>query len=211
MEIEAKLGSSRRVNEEIARLAELAGYVLRAEAAVRLETTYLDTAERDLARARVALRIRTGGPRVELTLKESGRRAGAVHHRPERTWLLDAPPALPFTAAPAALRGRLAHWTDRKPLGAVITTRVERRALRLVPVGRRAAVAEIDLDRLTFVAPGGLASRPRHEVEIELVGPGREADLARVVRALRRRFRLRAAPRSKLEQALRWLDARAGR
>lgn len=206
MEIEAKLAApARSVLDAIAGLPRIAGYELHTRASAALETIYLDTAAGDLRRGRAAFRIRRSGDSVELTLKESGARKGAVHRRPERTWPAARMPPLPFNPSRGEVRRALLPWTAGAPLEAIVATRVNRRAIEVRRANGREVLAEIDLDEVRFAdVSGGAVSRARYEVELEL-RRGTAADLARILRALRRRFRLRPSARSKLEQALRWV------
>jgi inorganic triphosphatase YgiF len=206
MEVEAKLTTARKsVLDDVARLTRLSGFELHALRPLALETVYLDTAREDLVRARVAFRARDTGQGIELTLKESGTQEGVVHRRPERTWHVSRMPAFPFVPRTAELRRALAPWTRGVPLDVLVGTRVTRRPIEVRRPGGRAAVAEIDLDEVRFfTARGHAVSRTRYEVEVELGAAGNDLDLARIVRALRRRYELAPAARSKLEQALRW-------
>ena len=85
-------------------------------------------------------------------------------------------------------------------------TRIHRRAVLVRRGTATAPIAEIDFDRVEFFHPGervpARASR-FYEVEVELLR-GDDADLQRLVAALRRRYPLRPSRLSKLERALRW-------
>jgi inorganic triphosphatase YgiF len=214
MEIEAKLRAPReRILDEIGRLRRLAGWSIRALAERELETVYLDTPRRDLMRAGVTFRVRRARAGVELTIKLAGGVSGAVHRRAEWTWRRRRMPRLQLRHLPPSLRARLEPWTGRRPLVALVGTRIRRRPLLVRRRGGGVPLAEIDLDRVRFFRPGaehrpGGQSRLSYEVEIELLG-GSERDLARLTQAVADRHGLRPARASKLARALRWSASRA--
>jgi inorganic triphosphatase YgiF len=209
MEVEAKLEtSSPSVLDAIARRKRLGPYELRPVATRRLETVYLDTVRRDLARNGIALRIRRRADGVEVTIKRAGKVARGVYHRPESTWQLHELPAIPFRPRPRALREGLRRWTKNAKLWPLVGTRIRRRVLVVRRPGGGAPVAEIDLDRVEFFVPGRddggrKGAKDFYEIEVELLG-GDLNDLDRLVRALRRHYVLKPSKVSKLERALRW-------
>ncbi len=210
MEVEAKLlAPSRAALAAIARRKRLGRYRLTPIGERRLETIYLDTRRRDLQRRRIALRVRRGGGRFELTLKLPGEVARAVHRREEVTVRLRRMPTFPFRPSGSALARRVLGWTRGRPLEALVVTRVARRVLLVRRAPRGAPLAEIDLDAVELALPDGTRRR-YFEVEIELLG-GSENDLEVLVEALRERYALKTSKRSKLERALRLLRASGGR
>ncbi|HSD10743.1 MAG TPA: CYTH domain-containing protein, partial [Candidatus Binatia bacterium] len=104
---------------------------------------------------------------------------------------------------------RLPQALRTAELEPLIGTRVRRRALVVHRPGRGAPLAEIDLDRVEFFRPGasGARSGRAYEIEVELLG-GDEADLERMVRALRKDYALTPTRLSKFERALRWAKIR---
>ena len=73
MEVEAKLEApSRAIFDSLVRRKRLGRYDVRPVGVRDLESIYLDTSRKDLLRRRIALRIRTDGRRVELTIKLPG-------------------------------------------------------------------------------------------------------------------------------------------
>jgi triphosphatase len=206
MEVEAKLAApSGDVLEQIAKRSEIAGLHAAPRPLEPLETSYLDTPDRTLQKARVAVRIRRAPGGVELTVKRPGEHEGHVHRRPEWTIALPAAPEFPW-AGNAELLAELGPLELHGGLSPIIETLVRRR-----PIDLRDAdgnfVAELALDEVRFRRPSGRGdsaeSAASFEVEVEL-RDGDEAVLARVVEALRRDYPLEPARLSKLERALRW-------
>ena len=213
MEVEAKLEAPNRATfRSLSRRRRLGRYDLNVVGVRDLETIYLDTAHKDLLRRRIALRIRKSERRVEMTIKLPGEAARGIHRRPESTWRLARMPVLPLRPRGRALRGRLPRALRTAELGPLVGTRVRRRALVVCRRGRGAPLAEIDLDRVEFFLPSTAPARSRrsYEIEVELLG-GEEADLQRIVRALREDYALKPSRQSKFERALRWAKIRRGR
>jgi len=205
MEVEAKLEARRRGTlDAIGARRELGGFELRAVAVRDLETIYLDTARRDLLRAKIALRVRRAKDGVELTLKLPGKVAGAIHRRPETTWPLRTMPRMPLVLRRRELRRELERFTAGRAILPLVGTSIRRRAILVVHPGGGTPLAEIDCDEVTFFRPDGLSrSATALAVEVELLG-GEEKDLRAIVRSLRARYRLRPSRASKLERALSW-------
>jgi triphosphatase len=128
-----------------------------------LHTVYFDTAELDLARLGIALRVRRDGRRLVQTLKLRGAQRGAHFDRVE----LEAPatseePDLGLVPDPE-LRARIADAIAGSPLAPVIETRM-RRTRRLLR--HEETTLELDLDIGEVRAAG--ESQPLCEVELEL-------------------------------------------
>jgi triphosphatase len=212
MEVEAKLEAPNRATfRSLLRRKRLGRYDLHPVGVHDLETTYLDTADKNLLRRRIALRIRRSERRVEMTIKLPGEVVRGIHRRPEKTWRLARMPVLPLRPRSRALRDRLPRGLAAAELGPLVVTRVQRRALVVRRRGRGAPLAEIDLDRVEFVLPGRATPSSRsYEIEVELLG-GDEGDLQRIVRALREDYALKPSRQSKFERALRWAKIRRGR
>lgn len=202
-EVEVKLeAASRDALDQIAALRALPPYRLRRRRAQALETTYLDTADHALARARVAVRVRRAGRRWEATAKWPGRIAGALHTRPELTVPLAGPPAAPFEPPPGPLRDALQPYLLGRPLRPVLVTRVERRLLDLLPATGNGALAEVALDAVALCRPDGTTAAPEYwEVEIEQ-RDGEADDCVAAARALRQQFGLVPSRATKLERGL---------
>ena len=206
MEIEAKLAApSRDVLEQIAERREVASLRASPRPLEPLETSYLDTPDRALQRARVAVRIRRAPSGIELTVKRPGERDGHVHRRPEWTTTLAAVPELPWPGN-AELLAELGALDLRGGLSPIVETLVRRRPVDLRDAAGK-IVAELALDEVRFRKPSergeSAESEPSFEVEVEL-RDGDEAVLARVVETLCRDYPLEPARLSKLERALRW-------
>ena len=202
-EVEVKLeAASRDVLDQIAGLRALPPYRLRRRRVQALETTYLDTADRALVRARVALRVRRAGRRWEATAKWPGRVAGALHSRPELTVPLPGPPAAPFQPPAGPLRDALQPYLLGRALQPVLITRVERRLLDLLPAEGGESLAEVALDAVTLCRPDGQPAAPEYwEVEIEQ-RTGEAADCVAAARVLRQQFSLVASRATKFERGL---------
>lgn len=148
-------------------------------ATVRLRATYFDTADRRLARAGLALRLRQEGRRRVQALKGRGP-AGDALGRFEHESVL--PAAAPMAIDPARHAGtpageRLAALlADGAPLQEVFRTDVRRRTRR---VRSRAGSVELALDLGEIVA--GERRLPLAELEIELLqgDPRAVLDVAR--------------------------------
>jgi len=157
----------------------------------RLRTVYYDTAERDLARAGLALRVRTcEGAHVQALKSERGSQAG-LFVRGE--WEAAVPTAVPDLARipDAAVRARAEAAARGRPLAAVFETDFVRTELRVERAGAAIALA---LDEGELRA--GRAARPICEVELELLR-GAPRALYELARALHEIAPLRPAALSK--------------
>ncbi len=136
---------------------------------VRLQAVYVDSAERDLARAGIALRLRREGPRWVQTLKALGAdRLQRLEHNVPREGGAAQPPAVdPALHAGTPAGERLAAVLRRLPpdaLQPVFRTDIRRtqRELRV-----RGGALELALDRGRILAGG--RALPVCELEIELL------------------------------------------
>jgi CHAD domain-containing protein len=163
---------------------------------------YVDTADRALARAGFAARLRTTSDGTIVSLKSTGRvdgaRAGAggPHRREE----LDGPAGedIPPRDWPASVaRSLVLELAGDAPLAEVATLRQVRRRRAL---GDASATVELSLDEVEVLAAGRTAAR-WVELEAELVH-GDESRLDDVAAAIEGRPGLTPARRSKLEAAL---------
>ena len=166
-EREAKLIASAQV-----RLPDLGELVDGASATAlderRLEATYYDTAELDLARWGITLRHRSGEDGPPWTLKLPGDQTGPALVRPELTF--DGPP----TSVPAAARDLVrAHLRSRR-LVRVALLHTDRLPVEIRDhAGQR--LAEIVDDRVT-VYQGREQTGEFREIEVEVLVPGRVGD-----------------------------------
>ena len=156
-----------------------------------------DTPAGDLAGRGYALRLRRDGERRIATLKSSGRVAGAVHSRDEIEVVVGADTATP-KAWPEPIRGRVAEAIGGAPLRRIVTVRNRRVAWPVEREGR--LVAEMALDE-GVISAGGRRTRFR-EIEVELRGEGKRADLAAIGRRLASRLPLEPESRSKFARGL---------
>lgn len=160
-------------------------------ATIDMQTTYLDTAERDFAGRRWTLRVRRENGRPVVTLKtpaSMGARAEWEHPG-------DVPDAEKLIAlgAPEELRTLL-----QKPLETVCGARFTRRAILLGFAG--AGLAELALDEGVLFR--GERSAPLCEIELEHKA-GKAADTMLLASMLKARYDLQPEPESKFLRASR--------
>lgn len=128
-----------------------------------LHTLYFDTADFDLGRQGIALRVRRAGRRWLQTLKTEGQRAGGLSTREE----YETPTqrgTLDWTRFPEAAQARIAD-NLRTKLGVRFETHFNRTAWQIAgPGGARIEVA-LDVGRLS----AGDRSQPICEIELELL------------------------------------------
>lgn len=152
----------------------LPGVAAVGDAEVRqLDARYLDTEDLALARARVALRRREGGPDAGWHVKIS-----AADGRHEWHWPLDAAPAPGddgVVAVPEDVVGAVARWAAG-PFLPLARIRNRRTAYALRDADG-ALVAEVVDDRVTAVAERRGTQTSWREWEVEL-GPAAPADTA---------------------------------
>ncbi|SEQ18938.1 Inorganic triphosphatase YgiF, contains CYTH and CHAD domains [Azotobacter beijerinckii] len=164
---------------------------------------YYDTAARELARARVALRLRRDGGQYIQTLKSRGQSVAGLSERNEWDWYLEQPvldPArLDDQCWPAELAG-----LDKQSLQPIFTTDFVREKADLVwqRDGQRVAV-EAALDLGTVVA--GAREEEICELELEL-REGEPAALLELALALAADLPLMPSDISKAERGYRLFD-----
>ncbi|GJE57125.1 CYTH and CHAD domain-containing protein [Methylobacterium thuringiense] len=158
-----------------------------------LDTTYLDTPERDLHAAGLSLRLRREGERTIQTLKSAAPAAIGLFDRAEWEWDVAGPePDLALLAdTPAAAILAEAKSPDLTPL---FRTMVER-SRRPIRHGESRIVATLDVGRVE-TANGDV---PLCEVELEL-DDGSPADLFALARTLSESAPLRLGVLSKGER-----------
>jgi triphosphatase len=104
-EIELKLTASREVLAAVSSHPAVAAVARGRPRTTQLSTTYYDTANRDLAAAGVALRLRHADGRWLQTVKGGGAVVAGLHRRSEYEWPLESP---------RLDRAKLAHTPWRK-------------------------------------------------------------------------------------------------
>src|SRR5206468_1593512 len=99
----------------------------------RLVSTYFDTADRRLAAAGIALRLRHDGKRWLQTLKGPALpgHGGALHARPEHEWPIRGKRLDPAYLATTPWRELLGEALASGTLAPIFTTDFERRTMRL--------------------------------------------------------------------------------
>ena len=213
MEIEAKYTVlDPKTLARLAALSQLAGFPIADVEVRRITDTYLDTPSQDLMAAGYACRLRRSGDQSEIDLKSLGTNDGIVHRREELSVTIDestmAEPALwPASPARDAVQGLCAaprrgtarnHGTDQKLVPLFELTQ-ERRIRHLLDE-RQEAIAELSLDEVD--CSDGNWRQTFTELEIELLEPGHEAQLAQIVAALAEFPGLVPQPTSKFERGL---------
>lgn len=181
--------------DAVARLRRLGRYHLRELDALGLHDRYFDTAAAGLAARGLALRLREGGGRRLLALKgeERSGRGGMERLELELSWstraldrvcaaLGDAGIGLASSAPPAADAGDPAATLRDLDLSLVQDLETHRRR-RLFVSGAGPALAELDIDCVTYRVGDGIVRL--HEVEIEV--RDRSFDLAAAASCLRAR------------------------
>lgn len=159
----------------------------------RLHTVYYDTDECDLARARLALRVRTSGRTRVQALKSDARSSGGLFVRGEWEARLPGPDPdlerIPDFAARAVARAAVGE----RPLRPVFETDFRRTSVHLEKDGDEVVLA---FDEGEVRARG--EARPIREVELELVR-GDAGVLYGIALELHEALPLRPALRSKAE------------
>ncbi|CAG9183183.1 CYTH domain-containing protein [Cupriavidus pinatubonensis] len=157
-EIELKLAVP---DDALAQLAAWLDANGESKGEVTLLNVYLDTPERDLARARAALRLRRKGAQWLQTLKTAGQSQGGLASRHEWETEVDGE-AIELQTLPDEARALLAPLADR--LAPVFRTDFVR---RLWIVQHDGARIEAGLDCGTITAPATQAQERIQELELE--------------------------------------------
>jgi len=165
---------------------------------------YFDTPNRDLAQAKVALRIRRDGEHFIQTLKTRGQSVAGLSERNEYDWYLDKakldPKKLDDNCWPAALAG-----LDKKQLKPIFTTDfVRQRAEIAWGRGKARVVIEAALDLGKVIA--GEGEEEICELELEL-RQGEPAALLELASELAADLPLMPCDISKAERGYRLFDA----
>ena len=127
---------------------------------------YYDSAERDLARAKVALRLRRDGEQYIQTLKSRGQSVAGLSERNEWDWYLDKPKLDPKKLTDDCWPASLAEL-DKKSLKPIFTTDfVRERAEIAWGRGKAKVVIEAALDLGKVIA--GEREEEICELELEL-------------------------------------------
>lgn len=169
---------------------EQAGFELRPEGKREQRDRYLDTPDRRLKQAGLALRERYLGQQRLVTLKWAGRVAGGVHQRRELEleasgWPPAVLAALPEGVAVADLAVQLELITQRT---------------RFFVTRQGAALAELALDEVSAQRPGHDASVHFLEVELEALSASPD-ELTNLATTLQEILPLAESSVSKLERA----------
>jgi inorganic triphosphatase YgiF len=130
----------------------------------KVESTYYDTAARDLRQQGLTLRLRRDGRKWLQTVKADGRLAGGLSRVTEDEAALPEGKLSLEAIGDAELRRRIVESVDVAALNPLYSTAIERTRVELEADGAR---AELALDAGRIVA--GDQEAPLHEMEIELL------------------------------------------
>lgn len=165
---------------------------------------YFDTADRDLARARVALRIRRDGEQFIQTLKSRGQSVAGLSERNEWDWYLDKPKLDPKKLTDECWPAALADL-DKKRLKPLFTTDFVREKAEIAwGRGKARVVIEAALDLGKVVA--GKQQEEICELELEL-REGEPGALLELAVELARDLPLMPCDISKAERGYRLFDS----
>ncbi len=201
-EIEAKLLAPNQATlDSIAALDGIGRFRFEDLGTSSLNTTYLDTVDRDLLAKGVALRVRQKPSGWEMTAKWRGSVTQELHVRPEINVPLNTPPGPPYPLPPGPLRERLAPIIGTRELEPLVVTSIRRRRAHIRDQAG-ALVAELALDRVQHSAPASSTScAPYHEVEVELI-EGPASIVGEIAALLRSSFPLEPSRGSKFSRAI---------
>ena len=195
MEIEAKFRApDADMLERLGEATHLAGYPIFAGRTEQLSDTYLDTERWQMLAAGYACRRRLVEDHILISVKQVLSPEDVVHRREELQVDLaaDVPPSeWPESEA----RTRVLEIIGDQPLIEMLSLRQNRSTRWVGTIDR--PLAEISLDEVNLEPSGTVY----HEVEVELMQAGTEADLAALVGELRTEWSLEPEPLSKFERA----------
>ncbi len=195
MEIEAKFRApDADMLERLGEATHLAGYPIFAGRTEQLSDTYLDTERWQMLTAGYACRRRLVEDHILISVKQVLSPEDVVHRREELQVDLaaDVPPSeWPESEA----RTRVLEIIGDQPLIEMLSLRQTRSTRWVGTIDR--PLAEISLDEVNLEPSGTVY----HEVEVELMQAGTEADLAALVGELRTEWSLEPEPLSKFERA----------
>ncbi len=201
VERERKLRTATPVDPAaVAQAAMATGFVVASSSDAVHHDRYLDTAEGHLARADLALRLRTSPAGSVLCVKRgAGPGDEPFLARDEHEVAVDDA-TLPSRAAelPPVLRAHVEPWTFARPLVVRMALDVDRVVHDVMRDGAR---AEICVDRVTIAAGANPRSPILHEIEIEhRAGP--DDPLVALADELQTRFAAAPSREDKLRAAL---------
>jgi len=207
MEIEAKYTVlDPKTLAQLAALSHLAGFSIADVEVRRITDTYLDTPSQDLMAAGYACRRRRSGDKSAINLKSLGVNDGTIHRREELAVAIDESamaeparwPVSPARDAVQSISGAESRGADQKLVPLFELT--QERRIRHILDERQEAIAELSLDAVA--CSGGGRQQTFTELEIELLEPGNEAQLAHIVAALTEFPGVVPQPTSKFERGL---------
>ena len=164
---------------------------------ITVEDRYLDTADRRLARAGLAVRLRSAGGHTTIAVKSAAQGGEGALHRRDETEGPGGPSLDPAAWPPSAARARVEEAAGGAPLAELVTIRQVRRLRNLAADG---AAVELSVDEAEVVRHGHVIGRFL-ELEVELRSGGPDV-LAAAMGVLSLDRSLVPADVSKLERAL---------
>ena len=201
MEIEAKYAITGPLEPVDLEALDLAPYSLRAGAVREQHDVILDTAERAITGSRHGLRLRQVEGNVLATLKGGGQVADGIHEREELEVALPAglsdklyDPA----QWPSPIGERVQSLIGSAPLMPLFQIEVRRQTWNVEREGT--VIGELALDRGVIKANG--RSEVINELEVEIKGEGKRADLEQLGAQLRAHLPLVPEAKTKLQRGL---------
>ena len=171
---------------------------------VEVQDTYIDTPDWKILAAGYSCRQRQyENDRLRISIKSLRTKRSSIHRREEYEVKLKK--ALPPKKWPSSTaRRRVLKLTAGEPLEPLFTLH-QRRTIRPI-LHRQQEIAALSIDEVSLIH--GARHQHYYEVEVELRGPGAEADLHAIVAYLARINGLATQPLSKFERGLAFVQAR---
>jgi inorganic triphosphatase YgiF len=194
MEIEAKFALTMPLSPEHIEALDWGAYQLGKRHSVDQHDTFFDTPDLALSCTRHAVRLRTGGAALLVTLKGPGQVAQGIHSREEWEEATSDPQP---DGWPTAIRERIHALIGTQAIAPLLTVHNQRRTWPLLRDDH--VIGEVALDKGTIAA--GDAHEPMHELEIELKG-GTRSDLEAVCALVQQQLPVQPEDRSKFARGL---------
>lgn len=161
-----------------------------------MDAKYFDTQDSDLAKNKIAYRVRKEGCRWVAALKWKGHTQGALHVREEINIPVADDRPDPDVFLESEIGEELCSLIGEKPLYCMLETKVHRKQFR---VDTGSAIFEVSIDDGWIITPYG--EEKISEVELELFS-GETEELTEMGRMLREKYGLEKEERSKYARGL---------